>query len=104
MVLGPVEEEKWAGRGRELPPDLAVLRSLPLSALAGMLASAAAYVGNDSGVSHLSAAVGTPTTALFAAPNDRHFAPRGARVRIVCGDALEEIDVESVVEAVCRGH
>jgi ADP-heptose:LPS heptosyltransferase len=40
--------------------------SLPL--LAGVLAEAAAYLGNDSGVSHLAAAVGTPSVVLFTPP------------------------------------
>jgi ADP-heptose:LPS heptosyltransferase len=37
----------------------------PLETLAGILARAAAYVGNDSGVSHLAAAVGTRSLVLF---------------------------------------
>jgi heptosyltransferase-3 len=36
-----------------------------LPTLAGVLATAAAYVGNDSGVSHLAAAVGAPSLVLF---------------------------------------
>jgi ADP-heptose:LPS heptosyltransferase len=37
----------------------------PLPVLAGVLGAAAAYVGNDSGISHLAAAVGTPSVVLF---------------------------------------
>jgi glycosyl transferase family 9 (putative heptosyltransferase) len=36
-----------------------------LPTLAGVLASASAYLGNDSGVSHLAAAVGAPAVVLF---------------------------------------
>ncbi len=36
-----------------------------LEALAGVLAGASAYLGNDSGVSHLAAAVGAPAVVLF---------------------------------------
>jgi ADP-heptose:LPS heptosyltransferase len=39
-----------------------------LPALAGALTLATAYVGNDSGVSHLAAAVGTPSVILFTPP------------------------------------
>ena len=37
-----------------------------LPTLAGALAGATGYLGNDSGVSHLAAAVGTPSVVLFA--------------------------------------
>jgi ADP-heptose:LPS heptosyltransferase len=40
-----------------------------LSALAGVLRLASAYVGNDSGVSHLAAAVGVPAVIVFEATN-----------------------------------
>jgi ADP-heptose:LPS heptosyltransferase len=40
----------------------------PLPLLAGVLASARAYVGNDSGVSHLAAAIGAPSVVLFTEP------------------------------------
>jgi hypothetical protein len=41
----------------------------PLPTLAGALASASLYVGNDSGVSHVAAAVGTRSVVLFARPS-----------------------------------
>jgi heptosyltransferase-3 len=50
--------------------------------LALWLASARAYVGNDSGISHLAAAVGTPVVALFGPTNPHVWAPRGPRVEI----------------------
>jgi ADP-heptose:LPS heptosyltransferase len=37
----------------------------PLPTLAGLLAEAAAYLGNDSGISHLAATVGTTSVVLF---------------------------------------
>jgi len=37
----------------------------PLPALAGALTLARAYLGNDSGVSHLAASVGAPSVVLF---------------------------------------
>ena len=50
-------------------PGALRLRQPVLPALAGVLRLASVYVGNDSGVSHLAATVGTPAVVLFAAPN-----------------------------------
>ncbi len=41
------------------------------------------YIGNDSGVSHLAAAVGCRTVALFGPSDERQWAPRGPRVTIL---------------------
>lgn len=46
-----------------------VLDEPPLPALAGVLGQAVAYLGNDSGISHLAAAVGVPSVVLFAPAN-----------------------------------
>lgn len=41
------------------------------------LAGARVFVGNDSGIAHLAAAVRTPVMALFPVTNPRQWAPRG---------------------------
>jgi ADP-heptose:LPS heptosyltransferase len=56
-----------------------------------MLAGAAGYVGNDSGPSHLAAAVGTPTLVLFGPTGARHFSPLGPRVRTRQAAALADV-------------
>lgn len=68
--------------------------------LACWLATARLYVGNDSGITHLAAAVGTPVVALFGNSNPAVWAPRGPRVRIVAADAMERIELEAVLEAI----
>ena len=64
--------------------------------LAHWLASADAYVGNDSGITHLAAAVGTPTLALFGPTDPNVWAPRGERVTILRRDRIDEITVQEV--------
>jgi ADP-heptose:LPS heptosyltransferase len=61
--------------------------------LATWLAGARLYVGNDSGISHLAAAVGTPAVVIFGPTDPRVWAPRGSDVRVV---AALESDVETV--------
>ena len=68
--------------------------------LACWLASARLYIGNDSGITHLAAAVGTPVVALFGASNPRVWSPRGPHVRVVSAPSMESIRVEDVIEAV----
>ena len=51
--------------------------------LAQWLAGARLYVGNDSGITHLAAAVGTPVVAVFGPTDPAVWGPRGERVRVV---------------------
>jgi len=63
--------------------------------LALWLASAHVYVGNDSGITHLAAAVATPVVAVFGPTDAAVWGPRGERVRIVSsaggGPGVDEV-------------
>jgi len=78
-------------------PAQPLLATDDLGAVAHWLAEARVYVGNDSGITHLAAAVGTPVVALFCASDKRVWAPRGPRVEI-----LESPTVDEVIAAVRR--
>ena len=54
-----------------------------LYALATWLRQARIFVGNDSGISHLAAAVGTPVLAFFRGTDPHVWAPRGASVNVI---------------------
>lgn len=70
-----------------------------LSALIGLLSSARAYIGNDSGVSHLAGAVGTPSLVLFGPTDPGQWRPLGPSVRIVKkGPSMLSISVGLVLE------
>lgn len=77
---------------REQTPDLPWRRETPgpagvvdlvgattLIDLAALLKAAAAFLGNDSGVMHLSAALGVPTLGLFGSSSKAWTGPRGPR-------------------------
>jgi ADP-heptose:LPS heptosyltransferase len=49
--------------------------------LACWLRGARIFVGNDSGISHLAAAVGTPVLVFFSASDPRIWSPRGPAVQ-----------------------
>jgi ADP-heptose:LPS heptosyltransferase len=60
-------------RGLTIPTQLLLEPSL--TELAGALALAQAYLGSDSGVSHLAASVGTPSVILYPPETIRQWAP-----------------------------
>lgn len=71
-----------AQRTRDLP-GLEIVRNLPLRRVAALLAQCALYVGNDSGLMHLAAAVGTPVVILFGPTVPDLYLPQGVRSRAV---------------------
>jgi ADP-heptose:LPS heptosyltransferase len=54
-----------------------------LTDLVDWLESAGAYIGNDSGVSHLAAFLGIPSVAIFGPADPVRWKPLGPRVQIV---------------------
>jgi ADP-heptose:LPS heptosyltransferase len=87
IVCGPADLEAASELGARIAAPL--LRELPLLELSAALACARALLGHDSGVSHLAAALGVPTLALFGPTDPCQWAPRGphaAWVRAPRGD------------------
>jgi ADP-heptose:LPS heptosyltransferase len=72
---------RWCA-GDDDPPLPEAVRIPDLYELAHFLSAARLYIGNDSGVTHLAAAVGTPTLAIFVSTDPRIWAPRGEHVRV----------------------
>jgi heptosyltransferase-3 len=73
---------KWCS-GEDDPPLPGAVRFDDLYELASWLAKARLFIGNDSGISHLAAAVGTPVVAIFSVTDPAVWAPRGNHVRVV---------------------
>jgi ADP-heptose:LPS heptosyltransferase len=87
---------RWCAGPEETLEDAARFENL--YELGCWLASARVYIGNDSGITHLAAAVGTPVVAIFGASDPDVWAPRGERVTVVSGK-LDQITVDEVLEA-----
>ena len=85
IVVGPADEEAVEALGQKALKGVPVIRPQSLVLLAGILARASAYIGHDSGVTHLSALLGTPTVAMFGPTDPRRWAPRGPHVSVVTG-------------------
>ena len=84
VVEGPAESGLAAQIAKELS-EVSVIRaeSLSLDLLAPVIAKSGLFVGNDSGITHLAAALGIPSIALFGPTLPRHWAPLGANVTVL---------------------
>ena len=80
LLQGPADEEQVTQVLRRWAKPLPVLKDLPLGLVAGVIAEADLYVGHDSGLTHLAAALAVPTVALFGPTDVPRWAPRGQNV------------------------
>jgi len=88
FLLGPAETERL--RPSEKVHIHGVTRCvahLSLPQVVGLLSCADAFVGNDSGVSHLAAGMGLRTIVLFGPTDPAVYQPLGPRVTVVQGPA-----------------
>jgi len=80
FIIGPAEQDLLPELVRR---EAVVFQPHGCIELLALLRSAAAYIGNDSGVSHLAAWTGLPTVAIFGPTDSVRWRPRGRSVEIV---------------------
>lgn len=91
VLIGSPEESKTlnaplaARLTRHGVDVLDVAGKLDLTGAAALIARASLYVGNDTGPSHIAAAVGAPTLVLFGPSDERFYGPRAPDARAVRG-------------------
>ena len=103
FILGEAD----AAAARALPrlsPAVPVLTNRTLKEVASVLAVSRGYIGNDSGITHLAAALGVPVVALFGPTDAAMWGPRGTNVVILRGreptsEALAVIEPAAVLRA-----
>jgi heptosyltransferase-3 len=84
VVGGPMDSAAAAAIARALPPERFVdLTGADLLVTAAAMAPARLFVGNDSGMMHLSAASGASTLGLFGPTDERLYGPWGPRAGAV---------------------
>jgi heptosyltransferase-2 len=64
---------------RDIPEGVRVIEGIGLGDVLSVAALAESVVSNDTGQSHLAAAAGTPTLAIFGDTSPERYAPRGPR-------------------------
>ena len=98
VVQGEADERAVSAlRALIAPRPFSAASGLKLMELAAVLQQCALFVGNDSGITHLAAAVGTPTVAMFGPASKSIWEPRGERVRVV---QFGEHDVAQALQAI----
>jgi len=125
LIIGPadreVAEEVLFFLENEQPrllKKMILLKQLPLLALATVIAQARFFLGNDSGISHLAAALGIPSFVIFGPTASSLWHPWGPKVKVFtpkvpcapCDDeerrscqnrvCLESIKPEEVINAI----
>lgn len=103
FTLGEADDETataLAALDRETPR----VTGLELTALAELLAAATCYVGNDCGITHLAAALGRPTLALFGPSDPAMWAPRGPRVTVLRADPPTSAGLAELAPVTALAH
>lgn len=84
IILGPAEppeiQRTFEGAREE---RVFVLKNLSLLQLASIMEGCRLFIGNDSGISHMAAALGLPTLVLFGPTDPRIWSPRGEKVVVL---------------------
>jgi len=107
ILGGPGDQERSMATPvlTALPQALDLVGKLELPEVAAVLARAAMFIGNDSGLMHLAAAAGAPTIGLFGPTPSDEYGPAGPKAQAVLADgppgqgAMEDLPVARVLEA-----
>jgi len=104
LVGGEAEGERLQRLAAALPPiRTRVAQSLPLAELAGLLSGCAGFIGHDSGISHLAAAVGLRGLILWGDTAEAVWRPPSSKVSVIRHPAgLERLPVAKVTQPIAE--
>lgn len=99
LVGGEAEAERLQRLAAALPPSrFCLAQNLPLAELGGLLQGCAAFIGHDSGISHLAAALGLPGLVLWGDTIEEIWRPPSDKVLVVRhGAGLSNLPVAEVL-------
>lgn len=84
FIMGPgderIKQELRRTMGSKHP---VILDGLSLPHVGAILERCSVFIGNDSGITHMAAAVGAPVVAIFGPSDPIRWAPRGRKVNMV---------------------
>lgn len=99
LVGGEAEGTRLARLGAGLPEGrVRFAQQLALAELAALVQTCGMFVGHDSGISHLAAALGLRGVVLWGPSNEKVWRPRSDRFQLVQHpDGLAKLEVQRVV-------
>jgi hypothetical protein len=105
LLAGPADSERLADLLSQLPTSppaalLSILVEAPLLTIAQQLQHCVGYIGNDSGVTHLSALLATPTIVLFGPSDPVTWRPFGNTTRVIYEPVLANLPVHTVLSTI----
>jgi len=85
VVLGPAEGPEVQKAFEGMAPTARIpAKGLTVLQLASVMEGCWFFVGNDSGISHMAAALGLPTLVIFGPTDQSVWSPRGEKTFVVC--------------------
>jgi heptosyltransferase-3 len=101
LIGGEAEGDRVGRLAAALPVSrVHAARDLPLVELAERLTGCAAFIGHDSGISHLAAALGLPGVALWGDSVEDVWRPRSPRILLLRHPpGLADLSVDQVMDA-----
>ena len=104
LVGGEAEVDRLHRLSAVFRPDrLELAQDLPLAELARRLQSCRGFIGHDSGISHLAAALGLSALVLWGESNEAVWRPRGERVTVIRSpEGLQGLPVDRVIHQLER--
>jgi ADP-heptose:LPS heptosyltransferase len=89
FLLGPAEVERFSDTAiKKITGAAKCLTDLSLTQVLELLSCVDAFLGNDSGITHLAAALGVKTIAVFGPTNPDLYSPIGPAVTVVASNDL----------------
>jgi len=98
-VAAPHEREIVAALRRDARVPISSFTDLSLPEITALLSRARLFVGNDSGIAHIAAAVRAPTVVVFGSSNIAHWRPWTPT-----NDVASEFVQEAMACAPCAGY
>ena len=100
LIGGEAEGDRVTRLGARLPSERArVAQNWPLAQLAECMQECEAFIGHDSGITHLAAAVGLPGLVLWGDTIERVWRPKSDKMKLVRSAAgIGQLEVETVFE------